>query len=55
MARRYKQYKPPSASCFNMEKFEKIIQLTKIALMMGFLVVMGYFIATGGIPCRIVG
>jgi hypothetical protein len=38
-----------------MEKLETIIQLTKIALMAGFLVVMGYFLATGGIPCRIVG
>jgi hypothetical protein len=38
-----------------MEKLEAAIQLTKIALMAGFLVAMGYFIATGGIPCRIVG
>lgn len=38
-----------------MERLETAIQFMKIAMMAGFLVMMGYFIATGGIPCRIVG
>jgi hypothetical protein len=38
-----------------MEKLETAIQLLKIAMMMGFLVMMGWLLATGGIPCRIVG
>lgn len=38
-----------------MTREEKIIQWLKILMMAGFLIVLFWFLSTGGIPCRIVG
>ena len=38
-----------------MTKLETIIQLAKLAMMGIFLVALAWMVASGGIPCRIVG